>query len=130
MRRGNDRRPAKVVKRGELRRLAAGRTVTIVIDDDPAVVAALAADGWPVELADWVPYAPRAGQRAGGVWPYLTATLPASQPFTGPAPSTAEPDGAPEQIQCNDSATPRVLNMRFGPIGAALMHHWFRTRTN
>jgi hypothetical protein len=56
MRRGNDRRPAKVVKRAELRRLAAGRSVEVVIDDDPAVVAALAADGWPVELADWVPY--------------------------------------------------------------------------
>jgi hypothetical protein len=61
MRRGNDRRPARVVKRAELRRLAAGRTVTVVIDDDPAVVAALAADGWPVELADWVPYTAELG---------------------------------------------------------------------
>jgi hypothetical protein len=61
MRRGHDRRPAKVVKRAELRRLAAGRVVDIVIDDDPAVVAALAADGWPVELADWVPYTPEMG---------------------------------------------------------------------
>lgn len=61
MRRGNDRRPARLVKRGELRRLAAGRTVAIVIDDDPAVVAALDADGWPVELADWLPYAPEMG---------------------------------------------------------------------
>ncbi len=61
MRRGHDRRPAKIVKRAELRRLAAGRTVDVVIDDDPAVVAALTADGWPVELADWVPYAPEMG---------------------------------------------------------------------
>ncbi|HEX4427956.1 MAG TPA: hypothetical protein VHZ96_01670 [Frankiaceae bacterium] len=61
MRRGNDRRPAKIVKRAELRRLAAGRKVDIVIDDDPAVVSALAADGWPVELADWIPYAPEMG---------------------------------------------------------------------
>jgi hypothetical protein len=61
MRRGNDRRPAKIVKRAELRRLAAGRKVDIVIDDDPAVVGALAADGWPVELADWIPYAPEMG---------------------------------------------------------------------
>ncbi len=61
MRRGGDRRPAKVVKRGELRRLAAGRTVEIVIDDDPAVVAALTTDGWPVELADWVPYTAELG---------------------------------------------------------------------
>jgi hypothetical protein len=56
MRRGADRRPAKVVKRGELRRLAARRQVAVVIDDDPAVVAALAADGWPVEHATWVGY--------------------------------------------------------------------------
>jgi hypothetical protein len=62
MRRGNDRRPAKIVKRGELRRLAAGRRVDIVIDDDPSVVSALAADGWPVELADWIPYAPEMGR--------------------------------------------------------------------
>ena len=68
MRRGNDRRPARVVKRAELRRLAAGRSVTVVIDDDPAVVAALTADGWPVELADWVPY---------------TATLGSAQEQTG-----------------------------------------------
>ena len=62
MRRGRDRRPAKVVKRGELRRLGAGRTVAVVIDDDPAVVAALAADGWPVEHAVWVNYAPEMGE--------------------------------------------------------------------
>jgi hypothetical protein len=61
MRRGNDRRPARIVKRAELRRLASGRSVTIVIDDDPAVVKALAADGWPVELADWVPYTAQLG---------------------------------------------------------------------
>lgn len=61
MRRGNDRRPARVVKRAELRRLATGRSVKIVIDDDPAVVTALAADGWPVELADWVPYTAELG---------------------------------------------------------------------
>jgi hypothetical protein len=68
MRRGNDRRPAKIVKRAELRRLAAGRrdAVAVVIDDDPAVVTALAADGWPVELADWVPYAPEMGTAQEG----------------------------------------------------------------
>ncbi len=33
--------------------------MAIVIDDDTAVVSALAADGWPVELADWIPYAPQ-----------------------------------------------------------------------
>lgn len=62
MRRGHDRRPAKVVKRGELRRLSAGRTVAVVIDDDPAVIAALAADGWPVEHAVWLDYAPEMGE--------------------------------------------------------------------
>jgi hypothetical protein len=64
MRRGNDRRPAKIVKRAELRRLAAAHSnvrIDVVIDDDPAVVGALAADGWPVELADWIPYAPQLG---------------------------------------------------------------------
>ena len=61
MRRGRDRRPARIVKRGELRRLAAGHTVAIVIDDDPAVVAELIADGWPVERADWIDYAPALG---------------------------------------------------------------------
>ena len=62
MRRGHDRRPAKIVKRGELRRLGAGRTVAIVIDDDPAVVKVLTADGWPVEHARWVEYAPELGE--------------------------------------------------------------------
>jgi hypothetical protein len=61
MRRGHDRRPAKTVKRAELRRLGAGRTVAVVIDDDPSVVAALAADGWQVEHARWVDYAPELG---------------------------------------------------------------------
>jgi hypothetical protein len=61
MRRGRDRRPARLVKRGELRRLAAGRTVALVLDDDPDVVAELAADGWPVERADWIDYAPALG---------------------------------------------------------------------
>ncbi len=62
MRRGHDRRPARIVKRGELRRIASGRSVAIVIDDDPSVVSALTADGWPVELADWLPYAPEMGE--------------------------------------------------------------------
>ncbi len=61
MRRGNDRRPARIVKRAELRRLGAGRTVAIVLDDDPQVVDALRADGWPIERADWVDYLPALG---------------------------------------------------------------------
>ena len=30
--------------------------VASVLDDDPAVVAVLCADGWPVELATWLPH--------------------------------------------------------------------------
>jgi hypothetical protein len=66
MRRGHDRRPARIMKRAELRRLAATRTVAIVLDDDPAVVAALTADGWPVERADWVEYSPVLGKAQEG----------------------------------------------------------------
>lgn len=56
MRRGRDFRPARVTKAEELRRLARNRTVAIVLDDDPEVVDALRADGWPVEHATWVPH--------------------------------------------------------------------------
>jgi hypothetical protein len=56
MRPDNDRRSAKVFKLAELRRLSRTRTVAVVVDDDPAVVALLTADGWPVLHADWLPY--------------------------------------------------------------------------
>ena len=56
MRPDRDHRPARWVKRETLRRLAATRTIASVLDDDPAVVAVLAADGWPVELATWLPH--------------------------------------------------------------------------
>ncbi|HVE98877.1 MAG TPA: hypothetical protein VNA12_06835 [Mycobacteriales bacterium] len=56
MRRRGDRRPARQTKAELLRRLAAGRTVAVVLDDDPEVVSALEADGWPVELATWLPH--------------------------------------------------------------------------
>ena len=49
-------RPARWVKRTTLRRLARTRTIASVLDDDPAVVAVLCADGWPVELATWLPH--------------------------------------------------------------------------
>ena len=55
MRRRGDFRPARVTKAEELRRLARGRTVAIVLDDDAEVCAALRADGWPVEQATWMP---------------------------------------------------------------------------
>ena len=56
MRPDRDHRPARWVKRETLRRLAATRTIASVLDDDPAVVAVLEADGWPVELATWLPH--------------------------------------------------------------------------
>ena len=30
--------------------------IASVLDDDPAVVALLETDGWPVELATWLPH--------------------------------------------------------------------------
>jgi FMN phosphatase YigB (HAD superfamily) len=56
MRRDDDFRPARFYKREVLRRLAGVREVASVLDDDPAVVRVLAADGWPVELATWLPH--------------------------------------------------------------------------
>ncbi len=56
MRPDHDHRPARWVKRSTLRRLARTRTIASVLDDDPAVVAVLRADGWPVELATWLPH--------------------------------------------------------------------------
>ena len=56
MRPDDDYRPARWVKRNTLRRLARTRTIASVLDDDPAVVAVLCADGWPVELATWLPH--------------------------------------------------------------------------
>lgn len=56
MRREHDRRPARLTKREELRRLSRDRDVAVVLDDDPEVVATLREAGWPVELATWVPH--------------------------------------------------------------------------
>lgn len=56
MRADDDHRPARWMKREVLRRLAATRDVISMLDDDPAVVAVLEADGWPVELATWLPH--------------------------------------------------------------------------
>src|SRR3954447_17349343 len=54
MRRERDRRPASVTKPSLLRDLAAGRSVAVVVDDDPNVCAALQRQGWPVLVADWM----------------------------------------------------------------------------
>lgn len=55
MRRERDRRPARVTKPALLRRFVAdGRTIAVVVDDDPAVCDALERQGWPVLRADWM----------------------------------------------------------------------------
>jgi hypothetical protein len=57
MRPTGDHRPAREYKAEQLHRLAETGEVSVVVDDDPAVVSRLEQDGWPVRLADWVPYA-------------------------------------------------------------------------
>jgi phosphoglycolate phosphatase-like HAD superfamily hydrolase len=69
MRRERDRRPARVTKPSLLRKLAKGRRVSVVVDDDPEVCAALSRDGWPVLVADWMTRAPTlhsAQEESGG----------------------------------------------------------------
>jgi hypothetical protein len=68
MRPDRDFRPARLTKRDEGRTLRRTREVGIVVDDDPEVIAMLAADGVPTRLADWLPHAPtlRAAQESDG----------------------------------------------------------------
>jgi phosphoglycolate phosphatase-like HAD superfamily hydrolase len=54
MRAEGDRRPARQAKPRLLARLAASGRIAVVVDDDPAVCAALQAAGWPVLVADWM----------------------------------------------------------------------------
>ncbi|NJQ00384.1 phosphatase domain-containing protein [Streptomyces zingiberis] len=54
MRGPRDRRPARVTKPELLRRLAAGRRVALVADDDPQVCDAYERDGFPVVRAAWM----------------------------------------------------------------------------
>ena len=49
----DDRRPARLFKIGVLKRLAAQRTVALLVDDDPAVCAAAHAAGFEVRQVDW-----------------------------------------------------------------------------
>jgi phosphoglycolate phosphatase-like HAD superfamily hydrolase len=56
MRANGDRRPARLTKAAVLRTLARQVRILTMIDDDPAVVAALRGSGWPVELATWLPH--------------------------------------------------------------------------
>ncbi len=54
MRGGRDRRPPRVTKPETLARLARGRVVAVVVDDDEQVCAAYAKAGWTVLRADWM----------------------------------------------------------------------------
>jgi phosphoglycolate phosphatase-like HAD superfamily hydrolase len=54
MRRPRDFRPARVAKLELLRRLAADRTVAVVVDDDAQVCDAYEAAGFPVLRARWM----------------------------------------------------------------------------
>ncbi|MDP9445131.1 MAG: hypothetical protein M3P83_12595 [Actinomycetota bacterium] len=54
LRRDGDRRPARVTKLEELRRLAQQRDVAVLVDDDPAVCAAAERAGFTVFRATWM----------------------------------------------------------------------------
>ena len=58
MRATRDRRPARLAKPGLLRRLAAGRPVAVVVDDDLQVCQAYEDAGYRVLRADWMGSAP------------------------------------------------------------------------
>ena len=60
-----DHRPAEQFKLGEVRRLAAAAGIAAMVDDDPAVVRAIRAAGFPIVLADWVPYERMLGAAQG-----------------------------------------------------------------
>ena len=54
MRSGRDRRPARLAKPELLRRLASGRVVAVVVDDDVEVCRAYEQAGFPVIRAEWM----------------------------------------------------------------------------
>ena len=53
MRPERDRRPAATVKLELLRRLARGRTVAVIVDDDADVIRTMSAAGFPTFRATW-----------------------------------------------------------------------------
>ncbi len=55
MRPDADRRPARVFKVEVLRRLATSAEIIALVDDDPDVLAAVAATGVATRLAEWMP---------------------------------------------------------------------------
>lgn len=58
LRGSRDRRPARVMKVDELRRIAEEAEVVVHVDDDPEVVAASRAAGFDVLPATWMPEEP------------------------------------------------------------------------
>jgi beta-phosphoglucomutase-like phosphatase (HAD superfamily) len=58
MRAAGDRRPAELAKLGAIRRLAGTRSVSVVVDDDPDVCAAVRQAGFTVFEATWAPAEP------------------------------------------------------------------------
>ncbi|MGW6686977.1 phosphatase domain-containing protein [Streptomyces sp. NPDC054961] len=58
MRGDQDRRPARTTKLEVLRRIARGREVRMLVDDDELVCQAVRAAGFRVVLADWAARAP------------------------------------------------------------------------
>lgn len=54
MRKDDDHRPARQVKRRELDRLSREASIVLVVDDDPAVCAELRQGGYAVERAEWM----------------------------------------------------------------------------
>jgi phosphoglycolate phosphatase-like HAD superfamily hydrolase len=55
MRPDTDRRPARVFKLEEVKRLSTSATIDLVVDDDALVIDTLRAAGFPVEHAEWMP---------------------------------------------------------------------------
>lgn len=55
MRPDTDRRPARLFKLDEVRRLARSASVDVIVDDDALVVESLSAAGFTVEHAQWMP---------------------------------------------------------------------------
>ena len=53
MRSSRDRAPGRIIKPAVVARLAEGRTVGVVVDDDADVLAAMGEQGWPTFHADW-----------------------------------------------------------------------------
>ena len=56
MKPADDKRPARTFKIDEMRRLAIDHEITLVVDDDPRVIALAQAEHLPTLHAQWVPW--------------------------------------------------------------------------